>query len=63
MIKANMTREIIKIDTDQIVEIEGHHLQAEGSMEKIVGENHIMSIIIEMTLEETILENCKTAEV
>ena len=57
------TREIIKIDTDQIVETEGHHTEEEVSMDKIIEEDHIMSIIIEMTIEETILEICKIIDV
>ena len=44
-----------QIDTDQIVLIEGHHSEVEFSMNRIVGEDHVMSVIIEMTLEETIL--------
>ena len=32
-------------------------------MDKIIGEDQVMSIIIEMTLEETILDNCKITEV
>ena len=49
MIKIIMIREIFKIDTGQIIEIEGRHLEVEVNMDKIVGEDHIMSIIIEMT--------------
>ena len=63
MIKIVMIIEIIKIDVDQIMEIEGHHSEVEVSMDKIIGEDHIMSKIIELTLEETILEKCKIAEV
>ena len=58
-----MTRVIIKIGIDWIVEIEGHHLEVEISTGRIIGEDHIMSIIIEMTLEETTLEKCKITEV
>ena len=32
-------------------------------MDKIIGEDQVTSIIIEMTLDETILENCKITEV
>ena len=41
----------MKIGIDQIVEIEGHHSEVEVSMDKIIGEDHNMSIIIEMTLQ------------
>ena len=58
-----MTRAIIKIDIDQIVEIEGHHSEVEVSMGRIIGEDHNMSISMEMTLGETILEKCKIIEV
>ena len=40
--------EIIKIDIDQIAEIEGHHSEVEVSMDKIIGEDHIILIIIEI---------------
>ena len=56
-----MIRVIIKIDIDQIMEIEGHS-EVEVSMDRIIGEDHITSIIIEMTLEETILEKCEITE-
>ena len=42
---------------------EGHHSEVEVSMDRIIGEDHVMSIIIEMSLEETILEKCKITEV
>ena len=58
-----MIREIIKIDTDWIAEIEGHHSEVEVNTHRIIGEDHIMSIIIEMTLEETMLEKCKITKV
>ena len=45
------------------MEIEGHHLEVGINMDRTKGVVHIMSIIIEMTLEETVLENCKTKEV
>ena len=54
-----MIRGIIKIDIDWIVEIEGHHSEINISMDRIIREDHTMSIIIEMTLEETILEKHK----
>ena len=46
MIKITMTREIIKIDTDQIAEIEGHHTEVEVSMNRVMEEDCIMSITI-----------------
>ena len=45
------------------MEIEGHYSEVEVSMDKIIGEDQVTSIIIEMTLDETILENCKITEV
>ena len=45
------------------MELEGHHSEAEVSTERIIGEDHIKSIIIGMTLEEAILEKCKITEV
>ena len=57
MIKIIMIRVIIKIAIDQIAET------VEVNMDRVIGEDHFMSIIIEMTLEETILEKCKLAEV
>ena len=53
-----MIRVIIKIDTDQIVEIEGHHSEVEVSTDGIIGEDNIISIIVEMTLGEIILGEC-----
>ena len=32
-------------------------------MDKIIGEDHVISIIIEITFEETILEKCRVTEV
>ena len=58
-----MIMAIIKIDIDWVVEIEGHHSEVEVSMNRIIREDHNMSILIEMTLEETILEKCKIIEV
>ena len=58
-----MIRVIIKIGIDQIAEAEGHHSVVEVSMDRIIGEDHAMSIIIEMILGETILEKCKITEV
>ena len=51
-----MIRVIIKIDIDQIVEIEGYYSEIQVSMATIIGEGHDMSIIIEMTLQETMME-------
>ena len=60
MTKIIMIRENIKIDIDQIAEIEGHHSEIEVCTDKIIiGEDHNMAIIIEVTLEEMILEQCK----
>ena len=58
-----MIRVIIKIGIDQIAETEGHHSEVEVSMDRIIEEDHIMSIIIEMTLEEIILEKCKIIDI
>ena len=56
-----MTKEIIKIDIGQIAEIEEHHteLEEEVSTDKIIEEDHVMSITIEMIIEDTIPEICK----
>ena len=40
---------IINLDIDQRVEIEGYHSEVEVSMDRIIGEDHNMSILIEMT--------------
>ena len=45
------------------MEIEGHHSEVEVSTDRIIGEDHNMSILIEMTLGETILGKCKIIEV
>ena len=58
-----MIRVISKIGLDQIVEIDRHHSEVEVSMDRIRGQDHVMSIIIEMTLEETISEKHKITEV
>ena len=63
MIEIIMIMVIIKIGIDQIAEIEGHHSEVEVNVDRIIEEDHIMSIIIEMTLEETILEKCKITDV
>ena len=47
---------MINIDIHQIAETEEEHTEVEASMDRIIEENHVMSIIIEMTIEETILE-------
>ena len=59
MIKIITIRVIIKIGIYQIAEREGHHSEVEVSMDRIIGEDHLTSIIIEMILEETILEKHK----
>ena len=52
MIKIIMTRVIIKKDIDQIVEVEGLHSEVEVNIDKVIGEDSDMSIIIEMTIEK-----------
>ena len=49
----------IGIDTDQIVEIRGCHLEVELSMDRIIEEGHNMLTIIEMTFGKEMLEECK----
>ena len=51
-------REIIKIDIGQIVEIQEHQTEVEVSMDKIIEEDCIVTII-----EEIISEICKITEV
>ena len=51
-----MIKVFIRIDTDQIVEIGEHHSEVEVGMDRIIEEGHNMSIPIEMTLGEKILE-------
>ena len=63
MIAIIMIREIIKIDIGQIVEIEEHQAEVEVSMDKSIEEDCIMSIILKITIEDTILEICKIREV
>ena len=58
-----MIKVIIRIDTDQIVEIGECHLEVELSMDRIIEEGHNMLTIIEMTLGEEILEECRIIEV
>ena len=41
---------IIKIDIDSIAEIEGQHSEEEVSIDKIIEVDHVMLIIIEITL-------------
>ena len=45
------------------MEIEGHHSEVEVNTDRIIGKDHITSMIIEMTLEKTILEKCRITEV
>ena len=52
MIKIIMIREVTKIDICQIVQIGEHHIEVEVSMDKIIEEDHVMFIIIEMIIEE-----------
>ena len=58
MIKVN-----IKIDTDQIVEIGECYLEVELSTDRIIEEDCNMITIVEVTLGEEILEECKIIEV
>ena len=58
-----MTKVVIKIGIDQIAEIEGHHSEVEVSMNRTIGEDNDMLIIIEMILGETIFEKCEIIEV
>ena len=54
-----MIRVIIRIDIDQMVEIEEHHSEVEVSTDKTIEEDCNMLILIEMILGEKILEECK----
>ena len=36
------------------MEIEGHHMEVEVSIDKVIEEDCVMSITTEMTIEETI---------
>ena len=54
MIEIIMITEIIKIDIGQIAEKEEHQAEVEVNMDKFIKEECIMSIIIEMTIGETI---------
>ena len=58
-----MIKLIIRIDTDQIVEIEECHLGVELNTDRIIEECCNILTIIEMTLEEKHLEECKIIEV
>ena len=53
----------IKIDIDQTVEIGECHIEVELSMDKTKEDGHSMIKIIEVTLGEEILEECKITEV
>ena len=59
MIKIILIGEIIKIDIGQIAEIGGHQIEVKVSMNKIIEEDCVMLIIIEMIIEEIILEILK----
>ena len=63
MIEIIITREIIRMEIDQRVEIEGHHIDVEVSMNKVIEEDHIMSITTEMIIQETTSEIFKIIEV
>ena len=56
MIDIFMIREVIKIDIDQKVKIEGFNLVAEHNMDRITEVDQCMNKIIEMTIEEVILK-------
>ena len=62
MIEIIMTRKIIKIDIDQIAEIEGQHTEVEISIERDIEEDCAISITIEI-IEETLSEICNIIEV
>ena len=51
-----MIKEIIKTDTDQILEIEEFHLMVEYNMDRIIEIDLGMIRTIEVTLEEETLE-------
>ena len=51
-----MVREIIKIDTDQIMEIAEYHSVVEDNMDRIVEMDKGIIGTIEVTLEDEILE-------
>ena len=51
-------REIIKIDIGQIAEVEENHIEVEVNMNKIIEEDHVTLIIIEMTIGQMLLEIC-----
>ena len=54
-----MIKVIIRIDTDQIVEIGECHLEVELNIDRNIKEGCNMLTIKEMTLEEEVLEGCK----
>ena len=56
-------REIIKISVGQIAEIEEHQTEIEVNVDKIIEEDCVVLIIIEMIIEEIISEICKIIEV
>ena len=58
-----MIRVIIRIDSDEIVEIGEHHSEVEVSTDRVIEEGCNMLILIEMTLGEKILEEHKIIEV
>ena len=57
-----MIKVIIRIDTDQIVEIGECHLGVELSTDRIIEEGHVLTII-GMALGQEILGKCKFIEV
>ena len=58
-----MVREIIKVNIGEILEIEEHQVEIEVSLDKILEDDCIMVITIEMIIEEIISEICKIIEV
>ena len=63
MIDIIMIREIIKIDIGQIAKIEEQHIEVEVGMDKVIEEDCIMLIAIEMIKEEIISGMHKIIEV
>ena len=57
-----MIKVIIRIGTDQIVEIGECHLEVECSMDRIIEEGQNMLVIKEMTLGEEIWGKCQIIE-
>ena len=58
-----MIKENIKIDTDQIAEIGECHIEVELSTDRIIEEGCNMIKMIEVTLGQEALEECRIIEV